>query len=267
MDLILPAAMNFERYAPFGVYGSKFAPRTPVKPVGEAKEDWRIALELGCILDDPKHFFNGEPVKACNAILKEWGAEYEAAVAALPQVSSLECRKNEPKKYEKGLLRPDGQAGFNTPTGKIELFSTRCAKFGFDGLPVYKPMMEPDGRFNLRMINGARKPYITHSKTRSDAPYLLELEPCSTITMHPNDASARGLADGDRVEIFSPFGGPVKANLEVSILVPPGTIDAQYGWKGEEDTQRLVPRQWDPLSGYAPYFEVNVEVRKVGSQK
>ena len=81
------------------------------------------------------------------------------------------------------------------------------------------------------------------------------------------DASARGLADGDRVEIFSPFGGPVKANLEVSILVPPGTIDAQYGWKGEEDTQRLVPRQWDPLSGYAPYFEVNVEVRKVGSQK
>lgn len=56
MDLILPAAMNFERYAPFGVYGSKFAPRTPVKPLGEAKEDWRIALELGCILDDPKHF-------------------------------------------------------------------------------------------------------------------------------------------------------------------------------------------------------------------
>lgn len=267
MDLILPAAMNFERFAPFGVYGSKFAPRTPVKPLGEAKEDWRIALELGCILDDPKHFFNGDPVKACNAILKEWGAEYEAAVAALPQVSSLECRKNEPKKYEKGLLRLDGQAGFNTPTGKIELFSTRCAKFGFDGLPVYKPMMEPDGRFNLRMINGARKPYITHSKTRSDAPYLLELEACSTITMHPKDASARGLADGDRVEIFSPFGGPVKANLEVSILVPPGTIDAQYGWKGEEDTQRLVPRQWDPLSGYAPYFEVNVEVRKVGSQK
>ncbi len=128
-------------------------------------------------------------------------------------------------------------------------------------------MMQPDGRFNLRMINGARKPYITHSKTRSDAPYLLELEPCSTITMHPNDASARGLSDGDRVEIFSPFGGPVKANLEVSILVPPGTIDAQYGWKGEEDTQRLVPRQWDPLSGYAPYFEVNVEVKKVGSQK
>lgn len=126
------------------------------------------------------------------------------------------AERTEPKKYEKGLLRPGWTSGFNTLRARSELFSTRCAKFGFDGLPVYKPMMEPDGRFNLRMINGARKPYITHSKTRSDAPYLLELEPCSTITMHPNDASARGLADGDRVEIFSPFGGPVKANLEVS---------------------------------------------------
>ena len=109
--------------------------------------------------------------------------------------------------------------------------------------------------------------YYFYKLCRLITGYLLELEACSTITMHPKDASARGLADGDRVEIFSPFGGPVKANLEVSILVPPGTIDAQYGWKGEEDTQRLVPRQWDPLSGYAPYFEVNVEVRKVGSQK
>ena len=77
----------------------------------------------------------------------------------------------------------------------------------------------------------------------------------------------RGVWQTEIVSKFSvPSGGPVKANLEVSILVPPGTIDAQYGWKGEEDTQRLVPRQWDPLSGYAPYFEVNVEVRKVGSQ-
>lgn len=264
LDLILPAAMNFERYAPFGSYGAKYAVRTPVKPLGEAKEDWRIALELGCILDEPKNFFDGDPVKACNAILKEWGGNYEEASQNLPNVSTLDCRKNEPRKYESGLLRPDGKPGFNTPTGKIELFSTRAHKFGFDGLPIYKPMMEPDSRFNLRLINGTRKPYITHSKTRSDSPYLLELEPCSTIHMHPEDAKSRGLKDGDRVSMTSAFGGPVKANLEVSILVPKGTIDSQYGWRGEEDTQKLIPRQWDPLSGYAPYFEVNVEVKKEG---
>lgn len=176
-------------------------------------------------------------------------------------------QKERTEKIEKGLLRPDGQVGFNTPTGKIELFSTRCAKFGFDGLPVYKPMMDPDGRFNLRMINGARKPYITHSKTRFGCSLFIR----TRTVQHDYYASEGASARGWQTEIVSKFSvpseGPVKANLEVSILVPPGTIDAQYGWKGEEDTQRLVPRQWDPLSGYAPYFEVNVEIRKVGSQK
>lgn len=43
MDIILPAAMNYERYAPFGTHaGNKVSVRTPVKPMGEAKEDWWI---------------------------------------------------------------------------------------------------------------------------------------------------------------------------------------------------------------------------------
>lgn len=45
--------------------------------------------------------------------------------------------------------------------------------------------------------------------------------------------------------------------------MPEGTIDSQYGWRGDQNTQNLIPRQWDPISGYAPYFEVNVSVAKV----
>ena len=97
--------MNFERYAPFGMYGAKYAPRTPVKPLGEAKEDWRIALEIGCLVDKPENFFYGDPVKACNAVLKVWEGNYEKAVAALPAVSTLKCEKNEPYKYVFGELR------------------------------------------------------------------------------------------------------------------------------------------------------------------
>ena len=238
-------------------------PRTPVKPLGEAKEDWRIALEIGCLVDKPENFFYGDPVKACNAVLKVWEGNYEKAVAALPAVSTLKCEKNEPYKYVSGKLRPDGKPGFNTPTGKLELFSTITSKYGLEGLPVYKEMMKPEGDFNLRLINGTRKPYITHSKTRSDAPYLLELEPVSTIHMNPADAKKRGLVTGNFVEMRSKFGGPVRARIDVSIIVPEGTIDSQYGWRGGQNTQNLIPRQWDPISGYAPYFEVNVSVAKV----
>ena len=98
-------------------------------------------------------------------------------------------------------------------------------------------MMKPEGDFNLRLINGTRKPYITHSKTRSDAPYLLELEPVSTIHMNPADAKKRGLVTGDFVEMRSKFGGPVRARIDVSIIVPEGTIDSQYGWRGDQNTE------------------------------
>ena len=39
------------------------------------------------------------------------------------------------KKYEKGLMRPDGMPGFNTPTGRIEFYSTLFQAYGYDPLP------------------------------------------------------------------------------------------------------------------------------------
>ena len=74
--------------------------------------------------------------------------------------------------------------------------------------------------------------------------------------MNPADAKKRGLVTGDFVEMRSKFGGPVRARIDVSIIVPEGTIDSQYGWRGDQNTQNLIPRQWDPISGYAPYSEV-----------
>lgn len=124
-------------------------------------------------------------------------------------------------------------------------------------------MMPLTDEFNLRFINGTRKPHITHSKTRNDQPYLMEIENGLHIDMNPKDAAARNLKEGDVVEIRSPFGGPVRATLTVSIIVPEGTIGGQYGWLGDMNTQVLVPRDHrDPITGYPCYFEVPVSVTK-----
>ena len=63
--------------------------------------------------------------------------------------------------------------------------------------------------------------------------------------------------------------GTVKALLErrarprVTILCPPGPIDAQYGWRGDQETQPLIPRQnWDPISGYPCCNDVCIQVTK-----
>lgn len=268
MDIVLPAAMNYERYAPFGAYGPRVAARRPVKPLGEAKEDWRIALELGCIVDKPENFFDGDPVKALDWILRHYeGTSWEKAEKALPNVIVIPGAAKGFKKYEKGLMRADGKPGFATRTGKIEFVSEILKAHGLSGLPEFKPMMPLDEQFNLRFINGTRKPYLTHSKTRSDQPYLLEIEDCLTIDINPKDAAARGIKEGDEVLISSKFGGPVRAKATVTIQVPPGTIGGQYGWRGDMNTQVLVPRtNRDPITGYPCYFEVPVKVVKKDQQ-
>lgn len=261
MDIILPAAMNYERYAPFGNHGNKVAVRKPLKPLGECKEDWWIALNLGCIVDDPKHFFDGDPVKACDSMLTKWGTTYAEAQKNLPNLTEVKSQKQEPFKYEKGLLRADGKPGFPTPSGKIELSSNITKMYNLGTIPVYMEPWQPTDKYPIKLINGTRCAYITHSKTRSDSPYLLEIEPMSTVDINPVDAEKRGIKEGDKIVIRNQYG-EAHAKARVSIIVPPGTAGMQYGWRGNQNSQVLIPREFDKLSGYAPYFETVVEITK-----
>ena len=265
MDIVLPAALNFERYAPFGVHGRKVSVRRPVKPQGEAWEDWKIACTIGAAVCDPETFFHGDPVKACDSILKDWGVTYEKQQGVLPNLQTVEFFPPQTTgKHEKALLRFDGKPGFRTPSGKIELVASLQAKHGFPGLPVYVEPPKPTVEYQFKLLNDTRRPYITHSKTRSDQPYLLELEPESTINMHPKDAEKLGIKEGDGVWLVSPYcDHKVRAKVRVTILCQPGLIDAQYGWRGDQETQPLIPRKnWDPISGYPCCNDVCIRVEK-----
>ena len=60
VDMLLPAAMCYERMAPIAVFGRKIFLREPVvEPAGQAREDWRILLELGCALGFEEECFGG----------------------------------------------------------------------------------------------------------------------------------------------------------------------------------------------------------------
>ena len=48
-----------------------------------------------------------------------------------------------------------------------------------------------------------------------------------------------------------------------STPAPAGTIGGQYGWLGDQNTQKLMTREnRDPITGYPCYFEVPVSVTK-----
>jgi anaerobic selenocysteine-containing dehydrogenase len=261
VDLVLPAAMNFERLAPFAVFGRQIFGRTPLKPQGECKEDWQIALEIGTRLGYPDIFFNGDVEAACNDILGMWGLTYddlsnnqEDGVMVPPQGPELF------KKYETGKLRLDGKPGFPTPSAKIEAVSLVLQKHDYPALCEYKEPMAVTHEFPLVLISGSRVPYITHSKWREDAPWLFELQRHALLTIHPKDAAKRNIKRGDDVILKTPYG-QMTATAKPTILVPAGVIGVEHGWK-DANVNELIPRKFDPISGFPPFKEVICEVVK-----
>ena len=168
MDLVLPAALNFERFAPFGVHGRKVSVRKPVKPLGEAWEDWRVPAPLVLLSVTQKPSSMAIPSKLVTRFSINGVCLRKAAEGVAYNLQVVEFfPPQEMGKHEKGILRYDGKKGFRTQSGKIELVSSVQAKHGLNGLPVYVAPPKPTKEYPFKLINGTRRPYITHSKTRS----------------------------------------------------------------------------------------------------
>ncbi len=270
VDLLLPAAMCYERMAPPSIFGRKIFHRDPVvKPAGQCREDWRIILEIGCALGFEEECYHG----SVEAALEDMYAQTELGftledLRAHPEGYEVPGGVKASKKYETGGLRKDGQAGFNTSTGKVELFSETLAKYGFNGLPVYEepvfsPVSTPDvaARYPLVLNTGSRVPFYTHSKLR-DLPWLNQFMPEPVVRLHPRTAEERGISDGDQVRIFNQFG-EVLMRAEISNIVLPGVTDVIHGWH-QADINLLTTRDFDPITGFPPFRSGLCEIERTG---
>ena len=273
-DMILPAAMSFERSAPMTVYGRNlFLREVAVKPQGEARPDYRICCDIGVALGYMDEFFGGGEMAEENClreILATSGANVtlEQLRENYPKMVSVPL-KGQPtsKKYETGGARPDGQPGFYTPTGKVEFASEILRSYGMDPLPVYKeptesPISTPEvaKEYPLILNSGSRVPMYTHSKQRH-VPWLRDLMPEPIIRLNPVAAEARGIADGDDVELVTRHG-KIQAKACVTNIVREDTIDMFHGWE-KANVNLVHARDFDPISGFPSYKEGLCDVRKV----
>lgn len=270
LDMVLPSAMCYERQAPFGnpTGDALFMNEVLVEPQGEAREDWKILLDLGCRLGFEDECFHGD-VEAAEEALLETGADatLQDLRDALPGCFTAPNPEYRPKKYETGEMRADGQPGFDTPSGKVEFVSAMLVEAGFDGLPVYRePLYSPQGspdlfkQYPLVLTTGNRVPHYVHSKWRQ-IPWLNQFMPDPVVLMSPEDAEARGLAEGDDVRLFNQLG-EVRVKAAVTNLEKPGCVEFLHGWE-KANSCDLVSRDFDPISGFPPYKDVLCEIEKI----
>jgi len=264
-DYILPAAA----WPEFDTYRAWWAPLTTINkaaepPAGEEgpKSDYAIILELGRRIA-PEHWKFNNTAEVINEMIKGSGLNFE----------ELKRRRivwdpwlMEYKKYEKGLLRPDGKPGFYTPTGKIELYSTICHHYGLDPLPDYKEPVESPIRtpelvkeYPLVLTTGDRTWSFFHSEGRQ-IPWLREINPDPVVEIHPETAEKLGIKDGDWVWIES-RRGRCKQKAKTTPLVHPRVVHAQHAWWFPEKGPENLFGVWDSninlvtdISEFDPYM-------------
>lgn len=288
LDLLLPAADNFERRAPFGLFNRRLFGRTALAPRGEAREDWQIALELGSRLGHAEECFHGNVEAACDSILARWNLSYadlDAAlaqngngidlpvdyflppapdVAATPEMLDMSPAPDISDTPATPPARPPLPV-YATPTGKIEAVSTHLVAHGLPGLPEYKPPYPTSAEYPLQLLAGTRRPHITHGRTRSDTPWLLEIDPRPEVELNPQNAARLGIRQGALVEVRSPVGR-LRAYARLAPEMPPGMVGMMHGWS-VANVNDLIPRAFDPASGYAALKEVAVSVTPVEGEE
>ena len=250
-DVVLPIASWLERENIINKPGKRIRLVEPViEPVGESWPEWKIVFELARRMGLAKEFWYGDFEKSLNFMLE-------------PSGITLEDLRRHPEGIENyETPRPDKQyegAGFQTPSGKVEIASSILAEHGYECLPVYKepfesPLSRPDlaASFPLVLTSGARTIAFTHSQHRN-IPRLRRIMPEPYVQINPFDARPRGIRSGDKVTVSSPRG-IIKLKAEVTDIILPGAVHVPHHWAGEANVNILTDDEGlDPISGFAPF--------------
>lgn len=149
----------------------------------------------------------------------------------------------------------------NTPDRRVDLFPGALEADAPAGLYVYLADPGSDA-YPLALISPSSDRTI--SSTLGELP-----RPEARLVVHPDDAAARGLEEGDGVRIFNERG-EVRCRISIGASVRPGVVSLPKGlWRrhtmnGATGTA-LVPDTLTDLGGGACFNDARVEVEKLKS--
>jgi anaerobic selenocysteine-containing dehydrogenase len=263
-DIVLPATTQLEHFDVHGSYGHLYvqANNPAIAPLGEAKPNTEVfrllAREMGY---EPELFEVSDEELARQAM--------GVANSALDGIT-LDAAKAGPVRLNlpKGWA-PFAEGRFPTPSGKCEFYSEREAKAGRDPLPAYIPPHEdpqtrPDlaAKYPLQMLTPPASSFLHSSFVNVETLRTNAGE--VTVEIHPTDAAARGIADGQTVTVFNDRGR-FRARAVVGDSVKPGVVVSLGVWwnRYTEDgvnCNSTTSTALTDLGGGATFFDNLVEV-------
>jgi anaerobic selenocysteine-containing dehydrogenase len=269
-DYVLPATTQLEHWDILKPYGHLHLAlnRPAIAPLGESLPNSEIFRRLAGAMGYTEGCFGEQDEEILRALVAAQAHPRFATVTWQRLLDEGFVRLNVPEPF-----MPFAEGGFPTPSGKCEFYSARMAADGYDPLPAYTPPQSlqeraaPDaGDDTLACISPPAHSFL--NSTFVNVPRFRTREEEPVVQIHPDDARARGIADGDTVRVENERGSVVLAarltpGLMPGVVLAPGVWWAKFSPDGRNINQVTPPDEADMGAG-ALFYDVRVRVARVG---
>jgi len=271
-DIVLPATTFFEQKDLQTAYGHYFLQMSnqAIEPLGECRSNvelfrglaQKMGFDEACFsesLDEMIDLALSSPNPWLKGIDRE-RLEREGH-ARLNFSGGATAVRGEPTPF-----LPFAQGGFQTPSGKAELFNPVLAEQGLDPVAEFVPPDESRhggqaNTFPLELL--ARKADNFLNSTFSNVPAVQSMEEPGLVEIHPRDAQARGIRHGDTVRVFN-GRGQISLRARVNGAVQAGVVAAALNWAkltpGGGNINTLTSEKLTDMGNSATFYSVLVEV-------
>lgn len=236
-DIVLPVATLFERHDIMCASRSFYyhLMDKAIEPFMEAKSDTWIYAELakrlgfGEVFDKTEEEFIDvvlKPTGLTAAGLRESGPVY---IWSDPKLNKFGVKRDKPP------FHFFEDTPFNTPSGRFEFHTVRWEKAGYEPMVNYNPPVEsqetaPELYAKYPLSLTAAKIRTKVHSTYAVMPWLSEIHPKGWVVIHAEDAAARGIKDGDLVEVFNDRGSVKVAARVTAGGIRQGVVSMPNGW-------------------------------------
>jgi len=259
-DIVLPAANFFEQDSIYQYVGRPMIVllNKAIEPPENCWPSWKLWLELAKRMGLEEYF----PWKDVQDFLSK---------AICPRLNmTLDDLRNNPGGYyhTKRTWKKYETEGVATPSGKVEFYSERLAKLGYDPVPTYhepaeSPVTRPDlaKRYPLILITGTRFIEIGESM-QLGVPTLRAKVPEPLAEINTATAEKLGIASGDMI-IIETIRGMTYMKAAVTKDIHPKVVSVPYNFGGLANANNLTSyRIYTPELGMPTYRGLLCRVKK-----
>ncbi|MGY9057592.1 MAG: molybdopterin dinucleotide binding domain-containing protein, partial [Alphaproteobacteria bacterium] len=244
-DIVLPCTTTLERrdIAVSNRDSFLMSMEPAADPVGQARDDYSILSGVARHMGIEESFTEGRDADDWQRWIYDVTRQTIAKNGIeLPSLDELRAKgyheipaPSEPVVMMQAFRADPVANKLRTPSGKIEIFSETVASSGYADCPGYPAWLEPaewlgkqGAAHDLHLISNQPTTKLHSQLDHGSHCRASKINGREPITLHPDDALARGISGGDMVRVFNERGACLCAAV-VSDGVRPGVMQLATG--------------------------------------